>query len=257
MTMIVPKLRSPIVLVHGLLGYDRVKLGGWTIASYFSKIPEFLAASGNRVLLAQLSPTGGVTERARQLKIFLDREAPDEPVHLLAHSMGGLDARYMISRLGMAARVLTLTTIGTPHRGTTFADWGMRRFNRLLKPFCERLAVPVQAFHDLTTARCRDFNEQVPDAPGVRYFSVAGRHEGGWLSPEWQLSHVVVLRAEGANDGVVSLVSASYGEDCVIWQGDHLSLVNWLNPVSLSRGLCQERSPGYAALVRRLADEGF
>jgi triacylglycerol lipase len=255
--MIVPKLRAPIVLVHGLLGYDRVRLGPWTIASYFSSIPELLAAAGNRVLVAQMSPTSGVTERAAQLKLFLDREAPGEPVHLFAHSMGGLDARYMISRLGMEARVLTLTTIGTPHRGTPFADWGMSRFNRLLGPLCERLAVPVQAFHDLTVAKCRIFNEQVPDAPGVRYFSVAGHHEGGWLSPEWQISHAVVMRAEGINDGVVSLASATYGEDCAIWRGDHLSLVNWLNPVSLSRGLCQERSPSYAALVRRLADEGF
>src|SRR5262249_5187529 len=38
-------------------------------------------------------------------------------VHVFAHSMGGLDARYMISRLGMAKRVLSLTTIATPHRG--------------------------------------------------------------------------------------------------------------------------------------------
>ena len=50
--VIVPKLRSPIVLVHGLLGYGRLKLGGWTIASYFAKIPEFLSAAGNRVLVA-------------------------------------------------------------------------------------------------------------------------------------------------------------------------------------------------------------
>ncbi len=257
MAIIVPKLRSPIVLVHGLLGFDRFELCGWTLASYFSTIPEFLAAGGNRVLIAQLSPTGGVAERAAQLKQFLDREAPAEPVHLLAHSMGGLDARYMISRLGMAARVLTLTTIGTPHRGTAFADWGLSRFGRLLKPVCDRLALPFQAFDDLTTARCRAFNEEVPDVPGVRYFSVAGRHEGDWLSPEWQLSHGIVTRAEGANDGIVSLASATYGEDCDVWQGDHLSLVNRLNPVSLSRGHCQERSAGYAALVRRLADEGF
>jgi triacylglycerol lipase len=255
--MIVPKLRSPIVLVHGLLGYSQLKVCGWTIASYFSNIPELLSASGNRVLVAQMSPTGGVAERAAQLKLFLDREAPGQPVHLFAHSMGGLDARYMISRLDMAGRVLTLTTLGTPHRGTAFADWGVSRFERLLELVGQQFAVPLQAFHDLTRAACRVFNEQVSDAPGVRYFSVAGHHEGGWLSPEWQLSHPIVAQAEGANDGIVSVASATYGEHCEVWQGDHFSLVNWLNPVSLIRGLCQERSPAYAALVRRLADEGF
>ena len=49
--------------------------------------------------------------------------------------MGGLDARYMIASLGMEARVLSLTTVGTPHRGTAFADWGMPAFGRLLTPF--------------------------------------------------------------------------------------------------------------------------
>jgi triacylglycerol lipase len=255
--MIVPKLRSPIVLVHGLLGYDRLTVGGRTLASYFATIPELLTGSGNRVLVPKLSPTGGVAERAAQLKGFLDQNAPQGTVHIIAHSMGGLDARYLIRRLDMASRVLTLTTLGTPHRGTAFADWGVGRFERVLTPICQRLAVPLQAFYDLTTAACQGFNEQVPDAPTVRYFSVAGCHEGGWLSPEWQLSHRIVTRAEGANDGVVSIASAKYGEDCEIWQGDHFSLVNWLNPVSVGRGLCQERSSHYAALVRRLADEGF
>src|SRR5262249_9723998 len=128
---------------------------------------------------------------------------------------------------------------------------------RLVEPVSRRLALPVQAFYDLTTDQCRLFNEQVPDAPGVRYFSVAGRHEGGGLSPEWQLPHRIVTSAEGASEGIVSVASATYGENCEVWQGDHLSLVNWLNPLALMYGLCEERSPRYAALLRRLADEGF
>ena len=51
--------------------------------------------------------------------------------------MGGLDARYLISRLGMADRVLSLTTLGTPHRGTSFADWGVSRLQRYLRPLLE------------------------------------------------------------------------------------------------------------------------
>ena len=104
----IPKLRSPIVLVHGLFGFGQLKICGRTIASYFARVPEALRAAGNRVLIARLSPTGGVADRAVELKSFLERESPGEPVHLFAHSMGGLDARYMISRLGMADRVLRL-----------------------------------------------------------------------------------------------------------------------------------------------------
>jgi triacylglycerol lipase len=255
--MSLPKLRSPIILVHGLLGFDRFKLGNWTIVSNFPKIPEFLEAAGNRVFVAWLSPTGGVAERAVQLKDFVNKVSPQEPVHLLAHSMGGLDSRYLISRLDMAPRVLSLTTLGTPHRGTPFADWGIRRFEPILKPLVTQLRIPVQAFYDVTTAQCKLFNEAVPDMPGVRYFSVAGQYEGGWHSPEWILSHSIVTQAEGPNDGVVSVASARYGESLEVWPGDHVSLINWFNPWAWFRRGGMDRTGQYGSLVCRLKDEGF
>jgi len=257
MTKVIQKLRSPIVLVHGLLGVNRIQVGDWTLASYFGEIPQRLEAAGNRVLLPQLSLTGGVADRARQLQEFLNREVPGEPVHLIAHSMGGLDSRYLISRLDMAPRVLSLTTIGTPHRGSSFADWSVHKLERFVKPLLDWFGIPQQAFYDLTTTRCREFNVQVPDVPRVRYFSVAGRHEGDWWSPEWQLPHQIVLLAEGPNDGVVSVASATYGETIDIWDGDHLSLINWPAFTALARGRVFDRATDYAALVRRLADAGF
>jgi triacylglycerol lipase len=250
-----PKLRAPIVLVHGLLGFDHLKLCGWTVANYFANIPEFLQAAGNRVLTAQMSPTGGIAKRACQLKAFIEKKSSGEPVHLVAHSLGGLDSRHMISRLGGANHVLSLTTLGTPHRGTVFADWGLRRFALVLRPIFDLLGVPGQAFYDLSTANCRAFNEQTPDAPTVRYFSVAGEHEKSWLSPHWHVPHQMVSKAEGPNDGIVSVTSASYGESVSVWDGDHLSLINCRNPLEFGR--VPERTAQYGALVRRLADEGF
>jgi triacylglycerol lipase len=253
--MVVPNLKVPIVLVPGFCGFDQIRLGSWTLASYFPYIPSLLRKAGNRVLIPSLSPTRGVAERAAELKAFLGREAPHEPVHIFGHSMGGLDARYMISRLGMADRVLSLTTLGTPHRGTSFADWGINRLERLVKPVLKLLGVPTQAFYDLTRARCRAFNEQVPDAPRVRYFSVVGHHRG--FSPEWALSHAIVLKEEGPNDGIVSQASARYGESVEVWEGDHLSLANWVNPLARTCGLWRDRSPSYLPLLHRLADERF
>lgn len=252
-----PRLRAPIVLVHGLFGFERVRLLGWTVASYFPRIPEYLSEAGNRVLVPALPPMSGIAERAAQLKDFLDRESPHEPVHLIGHSMGGLDCRYLAGRLGMSERVLTLTTIATPHRGSTFADWGTRRLRRVVQPVMDFFSLPYQAFFDLTTDSCRRFNDAVPDAPGVRYFSVAGKFEGDWLNPEWQLSHLIVSAAEGPNDGVVSVSSATYGESCEIWEGDHLSLINWPNPVLQARGRWYERTAEYGRLIGRLRDEGF
>lgn len=255
--MVAAKLRAPIVLIHGLLGFNQIRLCGMTLVDYFPEVPDFLRSSGNQVRVAQVSPIKGVADRAADLKSFLDQEFPSESVHILAHSMGGLDARYMISRLDMAERVLTLTTLGTPHRGSTFADWGVQRFGRVVSPVLEMFGVPHQAFYDLTTTSCKKFNEEVPDSPHVRYFSIAGRHsEKGW-STRMGLLNQFVAKSEGPNDGVVSVTSATYGESCEVWDGDHLSLVNWPEPGSIENNRTVDRRPDYARLVGRLADEGF
>ncbi len=251
--LVVPKLRTPLVLVHGLFGFGRFQVAGRTVASYFPGIAEALEAAGNRVLVPRLSPTDGIAQRAKELREFLLKHSPNEPVHLLAHSMGGLDSRYMISRLGMANHVLTLTTLGTPHRGTSFADWGILRLERLARPVLDFIGMPTQAFYDLTTVKCTAFNEQVPDMPSVRYFSVAGQHNGDLRNPEWLLPYRIVSQAEGSNDGIVAVESARYGEELDLWEGDHFSLINCLHPFTKAT----DPRPRYAKLVGRLADLGY
>jgi triacylglycerol lipase len=253
----VPKLDAPIVLVHGLCGFDRLYTLHRPIKDYFPGIRERLEAAGNRVYTARVSPTAGIARRASDLKRYIERDLPAGPVHVIGHSMGGLDARYMIARLGMESRVKSLTTIGTPHRGTTFADWGWSRFARLVVPFLRKVGIPYEAFVDLRTDSCRRFNEEVPDVPGVRYFSVAGVCEKPWLGLEWAFSHRIVKRVEGTNDGVVSVASAAWGEHAEVWAGDHLNLVNWPNREARRRGVWPDRAPDYSRILRRLAAAGF
>ena len=255
--MYLPKLKAPIVLVHGLMGYDRLAVAGRTVVEYFRGIRQPLEESGNRVLVPCLSATAGVGQRAKELKRFIEQNAPADPVHVIAHSMGGLDARHAITHLGLAERVLSLTTIGTPHRGTHFADWGLRCLEAVAKPIFQALNIPYQAFLDLTTAGCHRFNEQTPNVPNVRYFSVAGRCERAWLSPTWWLPHAIVSKAEGPNDGIVSIESARFGEHTDVWDGDHLNLINVLNVPMYLRGQWTDRTVLYGGLVRRLSDCGF
>jgi triacylglycerol lipase len=239
------------------MGHGEVRLGKLKLSEYFPGISQALRQAGNRVLVPTLAPTCGIAKRAGQLKAFLDQQVPDEPVHLIAHSLGGLDSRYMISRLGMEQRVLTLTTLGTPHRGTSFADWGVQTLARLIRPLLHLVGLTGQAFIDLTTDECQRFNEEVPDRPSVRYFSVAGLHNGSLLTPEWFLSYQWVLANEGPNDGVVSVESAKWGESFELWEGDHFSLVNWLNPFARNRGWRRDPMNRYGPLLERLADAGF
>jgi triacylglycerol lipase len=250
-----PCLRSPIVLVHGLFGFSRLRVGSWVLVDYFHEVSPALVRSGNRVIVAHLSPTEGICCRAAQLKAVVDRESPHAPVHIIAHSMGGLDARYMITHLGMARRVLSLTTLGTPHRGSPMADWAQSRMVRLVAPVFDLFGMPRQAFADLTVPACRSFNERTPNVPGVRYFSVAGRLTPVLLNPSWQLSEPIVRRVEGDNDGVVSVSSATWGESCEVWDADHMNLVNWPQP--FVKPALNDRLPSYASLLGRLRDEGF
>jgi triacylglycerol lipase len=252
-----PHLQAPIVLVHGLLGFDRLRLLGWPVLTYFNGIAPALEAAGNTVFVPVLSPTAAIAARAAELKAFLDANAPDAPVHLIAHSMGGLDSRYMISRLGMADRVLTLTTLGTPHRGTAFADWGTDNAGPAVRPFLDLFGIPSDAFYDLRRDRCATFNAQTPNADGVRYFSVAGAFTPDWLSSQWLLPYGIIQAQEGANDGLVSVESARYGESCDQWEANHADLVNWPNPAAQALGRWHDRAPDYLALVSSLADEGF
>lgn len=255
--MSIPKLDAPLVLVHGLCGFDRLYAFRRPVIEYFPGVRERLEAASNRVLIARVSPTAGVAQRALDLKRFIAREVPKGPVHIIGHSLGGLDARYMISKLGMEERVRSLTTIGTPHRGSSFADWAVTRIGRLVVPFLRVTGIPYQAFYDLKTDCCRRFNESVPDVPTVRYFSVAGRCEAPWLGPEWVIPHKIVTRAEGPNDGVVSVASATWGEHLEVWEGDHLNLVNWPNRRASRCGKWSELAPDYGRIVRRIAGAGL
>ncbi|HEY9376238.1 MAG TPA: alpha/beta fold hydrolase [Jiangellaceae bacterium] len=68
-----------------------------------------------------------------------------ERVNVVAHSMGGLVARYYVQRLGGHAKVRTLVTLGTPHAGTRWAAGLPHPLLRQLRPgsrFLAELAAP-------------------------------------------------------------------------------------------------------------------
>ena len=60
----VPRLQAPIVLVHGLCGFNRLYAFRRVVKDYFPGVRESLEAGGNRVLVARVSPTAGVARRA-------------------------------------------------------------------------------------------------------------------------------------------------------------------------------------------------
>ena len=87
----------------------------------------------------------------------------------------GRRSESMDSELPMKRRIRS----SWAHRGSPFADWAVPRLTPFVRPILEALHIPSQAFFDLTTTSCRRFNEETPNAAGVRYFSVAGRLQLG------------------------------------------------------------------------------
>jgi triacylglycerol lipase len=234
-SLAVPLPRLPVVLVHGFAGLDKLLPCRRPAAEFFPGVAARLGRLGVTVLAPRLSPAAGVAVRAAELAAAVRDLGP---VHLVGHSLGGLDARHAVTHLGVEA--VSVTTLGTPHRGSPVADWAVR--------LCRTGAV-----RDLTTAACERFNHATPDRPGVRYFSVAGLIGPGWLTTGWAVPNRLVERAEGPNDGVVSAASAGWGEPLPPWPGDHLNLVNWPNRRRVRANAWPDRGADYLRLLGRLA----
>lgn len=250
--------------MHGLFGFDRIKVGSWKVAEYFRGIPEALTMAGNRVHVARLSPVGTIAKRAHQLSEFLREQVGVEPVHLFAHSMGGLDSRYLISQMGGVDRVKSLTTIGTPHRGSCVADvaLGILPSSNSLLNFFRGFGLDIGAIHDLSTTKALEFNALTPDAKGVYYRSVMGEFDPLWaakmrLLPHRYLTIPLLTAREGPNDGMVSVESARWGTTQELWKGDHFNLVNWNVREKDPEGIHPDRREDYLRLVQDLAKLGY
>jgi triacylglycerol lipase len=205
--------RYPVVFCHGMLAMTTLQMKLPKDLNCFSPLREFLRERGIRALFPQVSPTSGIKARARQLREQIQHWT-DEPVNIIAHSMGGLDARYLITHLGMADHVRSLLTIATPHRGTYLADWFLSNFrNRFpLLLALEALGMNIDGFHDCRPAACQDFNAHTPDIPGVRYFSFGGAVSPAQVIPPLRRGCNLLTPIEGPNDGLVSVASARWGE---------------------------------------------
>jgi triacylglycerol lipase len=196
--------------------------------SYFRGIPEALRARGHVVHVVTVSPTASIELRAKQLVDQIERI--DQRVNIIAHSMGGLDARLAISRFGLHERVASLTTIGTPHHGTPLADAAFllgewRRSRGLLS----RLGLNVDGVYDVSTARMKEFNREVCNVPGVMYTNVVAAVDldAGGVHAMLSYGHRYLLRTAGENDGVVPAMSQVWGETLEEVDADHWAQIGW------------------------------
>lgn len=111
--------KYPIVLVHGLFGFDKLL----NVSSYFNQIPECLRDGGAKVFTPAVSAGNSTEVRGEQLLAEVRRILKDtgaEKVHLIGHSHGGPTSRYVAGKEPQL--VASVTTVGGVNYGSLLAD---------------------------------------------------------------------------------------------------------------------------------------
>jgi triacylglycerol lipase len=233
--------KHPIVLVHGVLGFDA--LGP---VQYFYGVPENLRAGGARVYTVNVSQSNSSELRGEQLLRelqTLQARYGHTKFNLIAHSHGGLTSRYVA---GVAPQlVASVMTMSTPHQGSKVADaiqgitgatgttGAVAVLVNALSSFIAALSGSPQnpqdalaALQSLNTAGAQDFNRRFPAgapttpcgqgpalANGVRYYSMGGTavltHVLDASDPF--LAASAVFFGFEPNDGLVSRCSNHWG----------------------------------------------
>ncbi len=256
--------RYPVVLLHGL-GYrdDMPRLASW------GRIPEWLKRNGARVYLGGLDAWASHESNAKLLKAQIEKvieESGAGKVNLVAHSKGGIEARFLISCLGMAPVVASLTTVCTPHRGTSAADalhglvpGRVGLVNLAARWAGDRAPDAAAAIHALTRPAMSAFNERVKDAPGVCYRSYGSKVKSALDDPVFGVSHSVVRKHEGENDGMVSTGSCPWGDFRGFITGDGRRGISHLDMVDFRRKAVAgvEIPSVYVSMVEELKQLGF
>lgn len=118
--------RYTTVLCHGLGFFDKTPeaLPRFQL-HYWGSIVDAMRKIGSDVIIARVPSTGTIAERARALHAQLEKVlAQGQKINLLAHSMGGLDCRHLITHIKPQNYTpVSLTTLSCPHRGSPFMDW--------------------------------------------------------------------------------------------------------------------------------------
>ncbi|KAG6919636.1 hypothetical protein DXG01_003500 [Tephrocybe rancida] len=231
---------------QGLYGFDSrgpLKFPSMRM-HYWSNVLNVLRDTvGAEVIVTSVPGTGSITSRAEILDRQLQHKARGRGVNFLAHSMGGLDCRHLITHIKPEVYApLSLTSISTPHRGSPFMDWCAEYLGigKLLDraelppssttvkpkdvPFSLSLSslpasftslllsiVDSPAYANLTSHYLNEvFNPRTPDDPTVKYFSVAGRMGGVSIWHPFWLPKMVLDGVEEKHRGKLK----------AIWEGE-------------------------------------
>lgn len=261
--------KYPVLMVHGVFFRD------WQYFNYWGRVPRALIKNGATVYYGNQQSADTIENSAQELKnqiLKIVEEQHCEKVHIIAHSKGGLDARWAVSCLGMHEYVASLTTINTPHHGCVFVDkllgrlpqgaikYLAKKYNSTFARLGDKKPDFYAAVHELTAERCVLFNEQAKNSEGVLYQSVMSKMKNlASFGPPLCFTYPFIRHYEGENDGLVAVNAAKWGE--------YLGLLTASGRRGISHGdmidLMRENIRGfdvrefYVGLVKNLKERGL
>jgi triacylglycerol lipase len=222
--------KYPILLIHGIAFPDEFKG-----IKYFGRIPSILKEKGAEIFYGGTLAWGKIEENADILynKIrYLTEKLGYEKINIIAHSKGGLDARYLFYKYrdtGISSKIASFSTINTPHRGAVFADIAIGMLPRSLehvvakvtdfiatKIFREFGTDSEEVYYSLRSHNIMEMNKKMGDLEtgieGIYCQSWASQINGLITNPFFQVTHLLNKIISGQeNDGMVAVKSAIYG----------------------------------------------
>lgn len=266
--------KYPILLVHGMGFRDRKHL------CYWGRIPKLLRQNGARVFFGQQDSNGSIESNARQIEESLKRvlaETGAEKVNIIAHSKGGLEARYLISTMGYGEKVASLTTLSTPHNGSVTVDKLLKHTEPAVRIGCKAVDLWFRIIGDKTpdtysavyafkTSSANRFNMENPDDPAVYYQSY------GFVMTKWNadmsmcIPWLVVNCFEGENDGLLAPRAVKWKNFRGVYRGSGRRGISHCDEVDMRRSRLSVKSGEtasdditefYLKIVRELKNMGY
>ena len=255
--------KYPVLLVHGMMVKD------FSLWPAFRGITDFLRKQNVTVYVSNQDGVGSVETNAAQLKQEIEeilRKENCDKVNIIAHSKGGVDSRYMISRLDMADRVASLTTLSTPHHGSGLSA----RLLNMPRFMAKTIAFFADTFYkilgdkqpnilllgqELTGDAMERFNEAVPNMPMVYYQSFSSTAPGKKAFLRFIPYQISRYCEQDDTDGMVAVKSSQWGN----YRGsmgaelDHFKMVGVYGTKKKLAGV----GLFYLHIIHELRDMGF
>ncbi|MBB1365872.1 triacylglycerol lipase [Pseudoalteromonas sp. SR44-5] len=234
--------KYPIVLAHGLMGFDDV-LG----VDYFYRVPASLSRDGAQVFVTAVSSLNSSEQRGEQLLQQVEQIIAltgTTKVNLIGHSQGAQSIRYVASL--RPDLVASATSVGGVNFGSPVADvvrqgltpgsklegiakTAFDAFGGLIALLSDNSQLPqdaLGALESLTTESALAFNQKYPEglpaeqcqqgpmyaSNGVYYFSWSGtRTLTNIFDPSDAALAITAILIPGDDDGLVSRCSSHLG----------------------------------------------